>query len=531
MPALLMPATGSHAADNHHNDTIADISAVPSTGTAPPAALAPQPALHVRDFVIEGGDGVPAGEVQRVLDPYRGRSLTMADAEAAADRVTALYRSRGFLVARAYLPPQDAGNGELLVRVRMGKFGDVALKNNSLVGDAPLRRALAGMAGGAAVSSERLERAMLVIGDMPGAQVPKLSISPGKAAGTSDFDVAVEAGRRHDGYVTVDNRDSVYTGKHRASLGAGINSPFGIGDRIDVAVIAARDASLVNGRVAYAFPVGADGWRASLAAARTSYDLGGPFAGLGAAGTARAVEAGLRYPVLRTQQRNLYAGLSVAARRLRDDMALTGASTPRRQHTATVDVRYEVYPAAGGVLAIGGGLTAGRLAFLDPSQEAANRAGADTAGHYARANASAMAVVPAGRWQWLFNVEAQKALRDKNLDASEQIGISGRSGVRAYRDAYSGDNGVLAGAEARYLLPGAGVASHHAALFAEAGRVRLQNGAYSATDRVTLAGAGIGYRLAWRGAWVDVQAARGIGPRPPGGRHGSRLLFEAGMTF
>jgi len=194
-----------------------------------PLVLPAGQTLTITAFRFEGADFIPEAELQAALESYKGRALSMADIEAAAGRITALYRDRGYLVARAYVPKQDASGGTLTIRVLVGRYGKVSIKNQSLVGDGVIAGYFSRLQAEAAVSRDELEHAMLLVGDLPGASLPKLTIAAGETPGTSDFDVEVPPGKRFSGYVYGDNYGSSYTGENRLNVGANLNSPFKLG--------------------------------------------------------------------------------------------------------------------------------------------------------------------------------------------------------------------------------------------------------------------------------------------------------------
>ena len=69
--------------------------------------------LFVRAIALEGPDLGHAEEVREILAPYENRKLTLGDIYAAADRITTLFRNAGYLVAKVYVPAQDARGGAL----------------------------------------------------------------------------------------------------------------------------------------------------------------------------------------------------------------------------------------------------------------------------------------------------------------------------------------------------------------------------------------------------------------------------------
>jgi hemolysin activation/secretion protein len=76
--------------------------------------------ITVTNFDIEGNTSIPTNDLQDVLTDQLGRQLSLADLKTAASRLTALYRERGFLVARAYLPVQDVQGGRIKILILEG---------------------------------------------------------------------------------------------------------------------------------------------------------------------------------------------------------------------------------------------------------------------------------------------------------------------------------------------------------------------------------------------------------------------------
>src|SRR5262249_25206004 len=90
--------------------------------------------LLVRHFKVESPNLVDEAEIRAALAPYEGRKLTITQIYEAADGVTTIYRNHGYLVAKAYVPAQNAAaSGVLRLKVVVGQYGDVRLDNHSLV--------------------------------------------------------------------------------------------------------------------------------------------------------------------------------------------------------------------------------------------------------------------------------------------------------------------------------------------------------------------------------------------------------------
>ncbi|MFA6094974.1 MAG: POTRA domain-containing protein [Candidatus Paceibacterota bacterium] len=373
--------------------------------------------LMVREFRLEGVEFIPEAELQAKLAPYQGRLLGLAEIQQAAAELTALYRSRGYLVARAYVPKQDATSGILTIRIIVGKYGKFTLDNQSLVNSNLLLGHFALLPEHHAVSRDDLERAMLLVDDLPGAALPTLTIRQGKLPGTSDFGISVPKDKRLSGYVLGDNLGSRFTGEYRLSGGVSVNSPLGYADQLNLRGLISDGTGLVNGNASYNFPLSDNGLRAEISAAVTTYELGSTFANLNAKGDAFFLQSTLTYPLIRSREESLYLSFGLAKKILHDTVGISGLATAREADAGTVSLRRERWGTFLGKAAysnVTGGLTYGNLNFNDPAIKAFNRSGVNTNGDYARLNLDFFGTVSlAPLWSLNATVSLQKALLDK----------------------------------------------------------------------------------------------------------------------
>ncbi|HET6419271.1 MAG TPA: POTRA domain-containing protein, partial [Geobacteraceae bacterium] len=218
--------------------------------------------IFVKDFRIEGADQLDQTELSALLIPYGNRELTMSEITEATNKLTLYCRQMGYLVAKAYVPRQDAGNGILVIKIIMGNYGKFSLKNTSPVRNFLLQGVFdKTREASPTVTRYGLERAVLLAGDMPGIKPPTVSIAPGATPGTSDFEVKADAAQRINGYLTADNQGSSFTGKNRLYGGIDINSPLGITDRFSVSGMITDKTDQWNLRLAYGFPLACNGLR------------------------------------------------------------------------------------------------------------------------------------------------------------------------------------------------------------------------------------------------------------------------------
>lgn len=510
----------------------------------PPFTLKDKTKLLVRSFKIEGENLASETELREIVAPYEGRKLTLTEIYEVADKITTLYRIKGYLVAKAYVPAQDARKGVLRIKVVPGKYGSITVNNESLVRNDYVQGVVDhALAGSPYIHSDALERAMLLTSDLPGAGMPRVAIGSGKQPETADFAFGVPEGRRFDGYLLGDNYGSPYTGRNRLSGGVNVNSPLGYGDRLSAFGIVSEDSGLVNGRVAYSAPIGYDGLRAEVGAYRTTYALGGIYDGLDATGTADALTATLSYPIKRLREESIFVSGNFTYKSLNDN--ILGASiSNRKMSVGTVALNRTTNGAFAGLPFVTNAMvsiSAGNVNFPDPAQRAINIAGPDTVGDFSKVNASFDATVAFSEvWSLTTTFRGQKSLSG-NLDSSEQFGLTGAWGVRSYDEGLSGDTGFLLTPELKYALPGLNGFRHSIGVFTDVGAAWIENAAYTKTQAAytQLNDVGLGYYATYeyspaRFLLLKAQVAHSYGSSYLGSQsydRGTKGLVQVGLTF
>jgi hemolysin activation/secretion protein len=514
---------------------------VGNTPTEPPMQALPNngPSVNVASFRIVGNREIGSAELMAQLPAPGARAYTLAELEAVALRLTRYYRAKGYFVARAYVPAQEMNDTGVTLRVVEGNYGRFVLDNRSRVRDDIVQGLLDDVKKYDIVSLDTLERAMLIINDTPGVKVVRADVMPGTQVGTSDFAIGTAATPAVTGYALLDNYGSVYTGKRRLSGNIDWNSPSGRGDRLSASGLLTDGGGLYNGRLEYSALVAANGTRASLALARTRYELGDSYEALGATGTADSVELGFTTPIKRTRASSIEAGLTVAVRRLRDEISATATLSSKRSYSATASLsarREGALFGYDGLTVASAALTGGYLDFRDAAAESLDAAGQHTQGSYGRFNLSASRVWLLPRqYSLAASMQGQLALGHRNLDGSERLSVSGMSGVLAYPiGELSGDHAAVLRLELSRAFATTGQWQWSGSAFADYGWARAVHAQGELGDGRTLGDAGLGLNLSIPGGGLaKLQVAR----RTTGGDPVSEsiahtvLRLQAGWIF
>ncbi|ACB96622.1 ShlB/FhaC/HecB family hemolysin secretion/activation protein [Beijerinckia indica] len=499
--------------------------------------------LMIRHIEVDGADAASQEEVRALLAPYEGRWLTLSEIYEAADKITTLYRERGFLVAKAYVPAQDARKGTLRIKLVAGRFGQVSVKDESLVREDFLKDVIdTALADDPQIHKAALERAMLLVSDLPGAGMPRVAIAPGQQPETSDFVFSVPQGKSVDGYLLGDNGGSRYTGRDRLSGGLNINSPLGFGDRLSLFGVISQTKGLLNGRAAYSFPIGYDGLRGEIGAYKTTYVLGGIYSGLDATGDASAIYATLNYAILRSREESLYVS-GIFTHKSLDDRVFGISTASREINLGTINLTNDTFGVINGMplsTSVSLSYTAGYVNFADPEQLLANEQTIRTAGHYDRLNLYANANLGLSEnLSFLMLLRGQKALSG-SLDTSEQMTLSGFWGVRSYDEGLSADSGYLVMPEFRLALPALPQYQHSLGFFTDVAGGWLENATYSTVQRrfTQINDIGLGYYMTYEYMPGRFLTGKGLLAHTYGSNGGltsydreTKGLVQIGITF
>ena len=435
--------------------------APPPGKPGPLLAPPPQPmkelsgmSVTVSRFQFAGNTLLTQAQLAPAVASFVNRPLSFNDLQNAAAAVAETYRKAGWIV-RVYLPLQEIKDGVVTLQVVEAVFGQVRME-----GTAPTRVPFdrlvpivgAAQPHGAALKAQAMDRALLLLDDMPGISTAG-SLAPGEQANEVDLVLKIEDEKLVNGQVGVDNASARSTGSARLTADLYINSPLRLGDQAVVNLMHTEGSDYA--RLAYTVPLGAAGWRVGANASHLRYRLvDDALAALDASGTSTTSGVEATYPLIRARLKNLYLALNYDNKRF-DNRAAATTITDYKIDTFTVGLNGNVLDQYAG-----GGSTSASLALvhgkvdLDGSPNArADALTTRTGGSFTKLRYAA------SRQQVLTEALALYAAfsgqtAGKNLDSAEKFYLGGAYGVRAYpSNEGGGSEGQLFNLELRARLP------------------------------------------------------------------------------
>jgi hemolysin activation/secretion protein len=502
------------------------------TFAKPEVAADGKPLFVLRAVTLQGAFALPPDQLATAYQPYLGKPVSPADLAAMASSISDLYRTAGFHLTRAIIPPQDIQNGLVRIRIIEGSITELVLTGDGAeqFGVRPLLDP---------VLAERpsrlatLERQLLLINTRPGVRITDSRLE--EIGGTTGhFRLIVQLKIWHVyAYVGLDNLGSASIGPWQTYATGAFNSYLLPGDSLmlNLSTIANDPRELGFGRLSYDVPVGVDGFRIGASALYSDARPGDDRRLTNDTTRTKSVEVhGSIVPVLSQQQTltlTVAAGFTNASEK--DIFSpMFGPIYSDRIRTVSLTSDYRLQDAFGGTnyatMTYRQGLDIfGATPFGD---DFASRTGAAPNFsvldfYYTRYQTLSDA--------WSVKVSTASQIASGPLYTSQQFYLGGWAFGRGYGAAeISGDNGLAGSFELRFdQRPNFRyLAGYQIYGFVDAGAV--WNDGFRLTDGLALTSAGAGVRFF---LWDDLQADIGVAfplsyRAPDNPRRDARLLFS-----
>ena len=209
--------------------------------------------FFVKRIDVQGATILTNIEIDKIIVPYQGTMMTLNDAQKVADLITDIYRKKGFITSRAYVPPQTMKDNVLTIKTIEGRLGTVDIKGNKYFKTSLLKRELHLTQDGY-FNYSALQKSMVYINQHPDRTASTILV-PGQEPGTTDVVLNVKDRLPiHAGFI-YDNYGSRYIDSNRYALTFEDNNLLGFDDRMFAKVQTSDSNYMRFGQLQYVVPV------------------------------------------------------------------------------------------------------------------------------------------------------------------------------------------------------------------------------------------------------------------------------------
>ncbi len=264
--------------------------------------------VAVGTAVVQGNTVLPDTEIRRLMAPIEDSSVTLARIEETRLEVLGAYRRAGypFVSVAAALVPQPDGRNEARFTVTEGYVAEVRLDGDIGPAGTQALRFLERLRDRRPISTAAVERALLLVSDIPGVRVRGV-LQPIQGEPGALRLIAQLSRSAVSGYFNLDNRGYRYTGPWQGLLVAGLNSFTEFGERTEVSVFGTEQGSQWFTQASFETFIGGSGLRLRLYAGTGNTLPTGQLREIGYEGLTEVAGAVLTYPIIRTRPGNLWA--------------------------------------------------------------------------------------------------------------------------------------------------------------------------------------------------------------------------------
>jgi hemolysin activation/secretion protein len=263
-----------------------------------------QVSFTLKDVRITGAKAIPAASFRELYEKLLGKEIKLAAILDVADAIEQSYRNEGYLLVRAYVPPQRVRDGVFTINVVEGRIAHVAVEGGAPETQDQIRAYLQKSVDVSPLPIKTMERSLLLANDLPGVTASGVLKASEDVAGASDIIVSVDQPRVTGG-LGVDNRGSRFSGFWTLNGDVEINSIFG-NDQLGAVLTTSPDATeQIAGQLRYRRAVGDDGMIGSLIGTITHGQPGSTLAAFGVLTDSWAFGPRVSYPIIRTRAETL----------------------------------------------------------------------------------------------------------------------------------------------------------------------------------------------------------------------------------
>ena len=493
--------------------------------------------FKLNDIRITGATTIPQEQFRPLYQGLIGHEISLSDILDVADKIEAKYRAAGYLLVRAYVPPQRVRDGVFTINISEGFVSAVSVQGADDATARQIKAYLQPVLNAKPLRLAIIERALLLSNDLPGVSATGVLRPSPDTPGASELVVAV-AEPQFSGGLSADNRGSRFSGVWTVTGSLAATPVFG-DDQLSGDVTVAPDKfEQIAGQLRYAHAIGDDGLMGNLIGTITHGDPGSTLRAFDVLTNSWAIGPRLTYPILRSRAESLSVDGGFTVQDARVNVLGVNLSDDKWR-VLDAALTYQQTNLLGGSFSGSVDLAQGLhiLGATDNDSPDLSRMGAQTdftkfsgVAHYTMPIFSPVSVA--------FATQAQFSLEP--LITGEQVTFGGTQIGRGYDPgAITGDHGLGGSLELRYdtRFPDYAIQALQPYAFVDAAQTwYIQRGLAKDSDLTnqSIASVGAGLRF-WfpHNLSADVEVARTLDPVPGSddGKRTTKILVDAAFGF
>lgn len=340
-----------------------DLQPLPQESAAPTKAspLSDAPAgaeeihFQLNDIRLVGAKVIPHSTIEPLYADLRHKEITLAQIYELTNKITLMYRKRGYLLTQAAIPPQEIENGIVTIQVVEGFLSDYHVQGDATGARAQIQAYARKLIKAGPLTSAKLERYLLLMNDLPGVSVRSVLEPSPNIQGAAEITFLVKQ-KKWQGLAGIDSMGNRYLGPMRLLGGLQSNSLFGGTDQLNGTILVTGERKeLAYYNLGYRQNIGNEGTKIGVSTSYTKTDptlpddLGGL---LEPQGEAFSLSLSSNHPFIRSRKLNLSGNFSLEATKNKTTYGpgLSVLKTSDNQRIARAGIQFNNLDNLGGYL-------------------------------------------------------------------------------------------------------------------------------------------------------------------------------------
>ena len=245
-------------------------------------------------------------EIQNIVNQYIGRQITLKDLREMTERITELYKEKGYMTCGAVLPPQTIHEGVAEIQLIEGKTGNVTIKGNNHTTKDYITNRL-GLKSGEIANTDKLNRDLRWFHGTNDIQL-RVVMKPGKAENTTDYEIVAFEPKNQNITLYMDNDGYETSGRWRQGIFYNMRSLTGHRDTLRASFLRSQGTKAWS--LGYGFPISNRGMKLILDYAGNNTEVvSGELRPLGVQGKSSSFSFTFQVPFSVTESTRHEAGL------------------------------------------------------------------------------------------------------------------------------------------------------------------------------------------------------------------------------
>ncbi len=258
------------------------------------------PTFFVRLIQIQGNTVFPDGTLAPIVDVGEGLEMTLGILNLYSQEVRAYYLSRGYFLAKAFVPKQEIVDGVVKIVVEEGKIGNIKVTGNETIPTQDILKRFKKFSKERVPNEKTLESVLLELNDIVSVQAKSL-VKPGKIPGTSDIEILVKEPLPYTFALDGDNFGSEFTGRNRFGVTATAGNVLRLADQLSFRGVES-DEDQKTFQASYSIPINDSGATFGFSYIYSEQTLGLDLAALNAGGETNIGSLELVQPLYRSRK-------------------------------------------------------------------------------------------------------------------------------------------------------------------------------------------------------------------------------------